>query len=197
MIAIEGIIGAGKTYLVRRMQELYPDYYVFFMEPVEENPYLIKFCKDPSKWALEMQFWCMCHRYQQHLDAVEMEWKSNGTKCAIFDRSIYGDAAFAYLLHDAGLISESGYIVYLKMREMMTRTLLTPQLVVYLDVDIDIAMKRIEMRGRKYEESILPSYQEGLHKAYMTQVLPPLQKVTRVKVVNWNNTNASIEDVLS
>lgn len=198
MIVIEGIIGAGKSTLAHELRKRIPRS-VLYEEPVDANPYLPLFYREPAKYALEMQFFLMSYRYRMHMEAVEKEWREG--LVSIFDRSIYGDAAFAYLLHRSGDIGDLGYRNYLRHREMMERTLLVPHHVVYLDVEIETAQKRVRVRGRECETGIPDSYQEALRAAYEEKVLAPLRQKTRVSVVDWNSElaeerMASILDLL-
>src|SRR5687768_357995 len=99
MIIVEGIIGSGKTTLSKDLQERIFRSKVF-NEPVTENPYLERFYSNPKRWALEMQYFLMAHRYRMHVDAIQEEWNNGIT--SIFDRSIFGDKAFADVLHGYG-----------------------------------------------------------------------------------------------
>jgi deoxyadenosine/deoxycytidine kinase len=212
MIIFEGIIGSGKS---RASRSLFVDYsesptlgieedynavythgnYALFPEPVGSNPYLEDFYKDPGRWALEMQFYLLTRRFQMHENAIRMEWDKRMT--TIFDRSIYGDRAFAYLLWQDGLISGRGYANYEKHFNCMARFLLVPQDVFYLDVSIPTALARIAKRGRECEKGIPSDYLEKLDKAYKKIVLPDLgRRGARVQVIDWNR-DTNEQEVLS
>lgn len=188
MIVFEGAIGAGKTTAVEVarvvLHELAPDIKIFvYEEPVDANPYLVKFYKDMARWGLEMQYFLMAYRFRMHEGAIRREW--NDGAVTIFDRSIYGDAAFAYLLHDDGLIDDDGYDAYLLHRECMERFLLAPQMVIFLDSPVDTLMGRIERRGRECEKGLPRLYQARLVSAYKKVVLPELAKRTEVLTLDW------------
>jgi len=120
LIIIEGGIAAGKTTLTNQLAEHY-DAKPFF-EPVETNPYLELYYKDPEKYALPMQFFLMSNRYALHMEAIEHIWKSK--QMCIFDRSIYGDFVFAKRNWLDGNMSKLDFDNYNKMRDVMFRNVM-------------------------------------------------------------------------
>jgi NADH dehydrogenase (ubiquinone) 1 alpha subcomplex subunit 10 len=162
MIIIEGNIGAGKSTLTDRLAKQLNGIPMY--EPVESNPYLADFYKDPKRYALEMQFWLMSKRYQLHLDAIEKVWREG--KTVIMDRSIYGDFIFAKAHQVLGNIDEQGFANYMAMRNTMERTLLIPQVTIYLNVTVDNCLKRINERARGCETGITGDYLMVLEKIY-------------------------------
>lgn len=182
MIVIEGLIGAGKTTLSGKILEEIPNSKQY-LEPVGENPYLERFYKDQARWGLEMQFYLMAHRFRMHQQAIEHEW--NTGQQTIFDRSIYGDAAFAHMLYKSGAIDKLGYNSYMNHRRCMEKFLLPPQIVIWLDVSVQTCLDRISQRGRDCEKGIPREYLEGLLESYMEVVIEPLKKITEVQCVDW------------
>ncbi|HQX76006.1 MAG TPA: deoxynucleoside kinase, partial [Thermoflexales bacterium] len=62
-IAIEGVIGVGKTTLARLLtQELNAE---TVLEVVEENPFLSNFYQDISKYAFQTQIFFLLSRFRQ------------------------------------------------------------------------------------------------------------------------------------
>lgn len=192
MICIEGIIGAGKTTLCNQLQKLINNSRVY-LEPVGENPYLEKFYKDKSRWGLEMQYYLMAQRYKMHQDAILNEW-NNGI-VTIFDRSIYGDKAFADILHNDGSINDEGYKAYMQHRECMEKQLLYPQVIVFLNVPVCRAIDRINKRGRDCEKSIPAEYLEKLNDAYF-KIISDLSQKTTVLSYDWKD-NMTADDILT
>ena len=111
MIIIEGNIGAGKSTLTKQLAEKLNAR--AFYEPVESNPYLEDFYKDPKKYALPMQFYLMSVRYEMHQQGIEHTWRTGQT--CIFDRSIYGDYVFAKKNWLDGNMSDLDFENYNKM----------------------------------------------------------------------------------
>ena len=183
MIIIEGIIGAGKTTLAEEIHERAP-YSKLFLEPVEGNPYLTRFYEDMHRWGLEMQYWLLSKRFKMHQEGIAYEWESGFT--SIFDRSIYGDAPFASMLHDAGFIDELGYNAYMQHKKCMQKFLLVPQLVIFLDTPIDTCLDRIHnKRGRECEKGITKEYLEALRKELIKAIKEDLTPHTKVEILTW------------
>ena len=186
MIVIEGNIGAGKTTAQRLITSTHKSC-VSYLEPVQDNPYLSMFYENPKQYALEMQYYLMSRRYSMHRDAVEQEWYKG--KNTIHDRSIFGDEAFAIVLHQDGFISDIGFHNYQMHRECMEKTILIPQLVIFLQVPPSVCYDRIRNRGRPCELGITVDYLTKLHDAYTQVIIPKLEKKTKVVVWPWEQGN--------
>ncbi len=181
LIIIEGLIGAGKTTLSEELARR--NGWIAMKEPVEDNPYLEKFYKDPRRYALEMQFWLLSRRFKMHQEAIEMVWKDK--KTVIMDRSIYGDAVFCKKNFLDDNIDYDGYHNYLHMRDVMFRFLMVPQKTFYLEVGVDTAIDRIEKRGRDCEKAVSKSYLAGLDRLYGELLIDLEERGSHVTVVNW------------
>ena len=68
-IAIEGVIGVGKTTLARLLSEAYGARLV--LEIVEENPFLKDFYRDMRRFAFQTQVFFLLSRYQQQMDMMQ------------------------------------------------------------------------------------------------------------------------------
>lgn len=193
MIVIEGNIGAGKTTAQNLIAKVHESC-IRYLEPVQDNPYLTAFYENPKRYALEMQYCLMSRRYEMHRGAMKDEWY--GGKNTIHDRSIFGDEAFAIVLHQDGFISDVGFHCYQKHRECMEETLLTPQLVIFLQVSPEECFTRIKNRGRPCELNISREYLQKLHDAYTKVIIPKLEKKTNVVMWSWEygNDNALTEE---
>ena len=62
-IAIEGVIGAGKTSLTARLSQTIGAKAVY--EEFEKNPFLEDFYNDPEHYAFQTQIFFLLSRYQQ------------------------------------------------------------------------------------------------------------------------------------
>jgi NADH dehydrogenase (ubiquinone) 1 alpha subcomplex subunit 10 len=166
VVAVEGIIGAGKSTLCaligRDLNLLYVP------EPVDENPYLARFYADPKRWALHMQMWLVARRVKLILKAKENlgHWRG-----LLVDRSILGDRVFAELNHKLGNIDDDMWPIYDDFFTNMALVTPPPDVMVYLDVDIDAAMDAIASRGRDSEQTgVKREYQKRLKSAYDAMV---------------------------
>ena len=155
-IAIEGVIGVGKTTLARMLA---PD---FGGEPLlevfEENPFLDDFYADRARYAFQTQIFFLLSRYRQQHQAVPNAL----TRGPLFsDYTFAKDALFAHLN-----LSGDELTVYEKLHTALAEKIPTPDLLVYLRADLDTLMVRIAMRDRPYERGMDRNYIESLRLAY-------------------------------
>jgi deoxyadenosine/deoxycytidine kinase len=163
IIVIEGIIGAGKSTLAKRIAERHD--IPLHLEPVEDNPYLKLFYDDPSRYALEMQYFML---FRRHAAQREAAWRCiNGARGVVLDRSLPGDRVFCRAHVDAGNIDELGWQTYEHAFDVMTTDMLPPRLLVFLDVPPVDAWKRVQRRGRQVEETIDIPYLAQLRAGYL------------------------------
>lgn len=181
LIVLEGLIGVGKSTLGEGLAKACG--YKYMPEPVEDNPYLEKFYADPKRWALEMQFYLMSRRFAMHSEAVTHIWQTG--QGVIQDRSIYGDAIFCELNYKQGNIGYEGWQSYLKMRDVMFRYLMVPQLTLFLDASPEIAAQRIISRGRGCEKGVPVAYLKGLADLYEGLLEEMGQRGSKVIRLDW------------
>src|SRR6185503_10858155 len=67
-VAIEGVIGAGKTTLARLMQPRFAA--DLLLEIFEENPFLSDFYSDRERYAFQTQIFFLLSRYRQQNKTV-------------------------------------------------------------------------------------------------------------------------------
>lgn len=176
-IGVSGIIGAGKSTLVSELSKATG--WTATFEPVETNPYLDDFYADQERYGFAMQVFLLNERYRQHQSVV---W---GSKNVIQDRTIYEDPVFAKLLYDSGKMSSRDYETYKSLFTNMTNFLHRPDVIVYLDVSVDTAMKRIAARGRECEVGIPREYLEKLKAGY-EHWIDTAGKVIPILRIDWN-----------
>lgn len=158
-IAIAGNIGAGKTSLAKKLASHY-NWEVCF-EAVEENPYLQDFYKDMTRWAFHLQIYFLNSRFEQVLKAQKNKIPT------IQDRTIYEDAyVFAQNLKDSGLMSKRDYENYYQVFSTMTQFVKAPDLLIYLEADLDKLKSQIQKRGRNFEQNIPDNYLLQLNHYY-------------------------------
>jgi len=156
MIVIEGVVGVGKSSLMYILGE---KGYTEFEEPVVDNPILDKFYHDRTRYSFPLQVFFLNKRFEHIKKATEV-------KNAVMDRSIYGDAIFARMLNLNGEMSDEEFAIYAELLENMLEHVQAPKLMVYLEVSVDEAMRRIHKRGRDYELIVEREYWERLNQEY-------------------------------
>lgn len=155
-LAIEGVIGVGKTSLARLLQPVFNA--ELLLEVFEENPFLSDFYSDRHRYAFQTQIYFLLSRYRQQHHAVP-EALTNGDLIA--DYTFAKDALFAGL-NLTGDEIETYQLVHKALAERIP----LPDLIVYLRVSTEVAMQRISMRDRSYERNMEVSYIEELNVAY-------------------------------
>lgn len=156
MLIIEGVVGVGKSSL---MNYLVKEGFTPFPEPVLDNPILGKFYEDRKRYAFPLQVYFLAKRFE-HLKAAAM------IEDSVMDRSIYGDGIFAAMHKESATMELEEYGVYEKLYQVMIDEVKKPDLLVYLQVSVDEAMKRIQKRGRVYEQAVEKAYWEKLNEKY-------------------------------
>ena len=155
-IAVEGVIGVGKTTLVRLLaSELRA---TGLLEVFEENPFLSDFYADRARYAFQTQIFFLLSRYRQQHQAIP-EALARGP--LLSDYTFAKDSLFAHLN-----LSGDELTVYEKLHGALAEKIPTPDLVVYLRADLDVLMARIAARDRPYEREMDRSYIESLRLAY-------------------------------
>ena len=155
-LAIEGVIGVGKTSLARMLQPVFDSR--LLLEVFEENPFLSDFYSDRRRYAFQTQIYFLLSRYRQQRHAVPQAL-SNGDLIA--DYTFAKDALFAGL-NLSGDEIDTYQLVHNALAERIQR----PDLVLYLRVTTEVAMQRIAMRDRPYERNMEYAYIEQLNQAY-------------------------------
>ena len=182
MIIIEGNIGAGKTTLTKKLAEKLNA--KLYLEPVESNPYLEKYYRDPKIYAIPMQFYLMSSRYEMHRQGIEHAWRTGQT--CLYDRSIFGDFVFAKKNWLDGNMSDLDFANYNQMRKVMFKTLMTPHVTIYLKNEPEITHKNILHRSRHCEGAISLEYLRGLHDLYQ-EFIKDMKKIgSQVIEIDWN-----------
>lgn len=158
-ITIAGNIGVGKSTLVRLLSERLGWEPVF--EAVEENPYLADFYQDMRRWSFHSQVFFLSRRLQQHYDLLQREGS------IIQDRSVYEDAEiFARNLFVQGLMGEREWATYFELYQTLVTLLWPPHLIIYLQASVPVLRKRIQQRGRDYEQAMSDDYLHQLNTLY-------------------------------
>jgi len=155
-IAIEGVIGVGKTTLTRLAQHEFNA--EILLEVFEENPFLARFYQDRRRYAFQTQIFFLLSRYQQQHEVIPAVLaRSNLISDYTFDKNMI----FARLNIEGDELA-----MYERVHQIIATKIPTPDLVVYLRADTDVLMERIALRDRPYERAIEREYIAALRDAY-------------------------------
>jgi len=155
-IAIEGVIGVGKTSLAKLLADSLSAKLI--MEEFENNPFLEDFYKDPERYAFQTQLFFLLERYKQQQELKQVDIFH---KLLISDYMFEKDKLFANLN-----LAEKELGLYEKIETLLEKQVPSPDLVIYLQSDIQNLMENINSRGRKYEKNISVEYLQSLRKIY-------------------------------
>jgi deoxyadenosine/deoxycytidine kinase len=155
-IAIEGVIGAGKTSLARMLHDKLQGRLV--LEKFEENPFLARFYQHPERYAFQTQIFFLLNRYKQlqHLAQQEL-FEEYLVTDYIFEK----DKIFAHLN-----LQDDELALYDTLVGSIERNLAKPDLVVYLQSSVERLMTNIKQRGRDFERGMSKKYISDLNDAY-------------------------------
>lgn len=156
-IAIEGVIGVGKTTLARLLQPTFEA--EVLLEIFEENPFLSDFYADRARYAFQTQIFFLLSRYHQQ--------NSNVPKILDAQKNLIADYTFAKDALFAGINLKGDELdMYHKVHEALGEKIPKPDLLVYLQASTDMLMNRIAFRDRPYERQMERAYIHELNHAY-------------------------------
>lgn len=155
-IAIEGVIGVGKTSLAKKIKDMLNAQII--LEQFEVNPFLENFYADRKRYAFQTQMFFLINRYKQQ---QELNQENLFTEYIVSDYIFEKDRIFAYLNLNGEELK-----LYENLFPLLARNLRKPDLVVYLQSSVERLMYNIRKRSRKIERNLTRSYIEELSEAY-------------------------------
>jgi deoxyguanosine kinase len=155
-IAIEGVIGVGKTTLTRLLQNHFQA--TALLEVFEENPFLAKFYQERERYAFQTQIFLLLSRYHQQHEAVPSALKRGNL---VSDYTFAKDELFAWLN-----LKDDELAMYGRVHAALGEKIPKPDLIVYLRASHQELMRRITLRDRPYERDMDPEYIRQLTAAY-------------------------------
>jgi deoxyguanosine kinase len=156
-VAIEGVIGVGKTTLARLLQPAFQAALV--LEVFEENPFLSDFYVDRQRYAFQTQIFFLLSRYYQQRRSVPELLKQG--EPLITDYTFAKDALFARINLNGDELE-----MYYRVHDALAEKIPLPNLIVYLRADTEVLMQRIASRDRPYERNMEWNYIDQLNQAY-------------------------------
>jgi deoxyadenosine/deoxycytidine kinase len=155
-IAIEGVIGAGKTSLAQKLSDKLGANLI--LEQFEDNPFLEKFYDDRKRFAFQTQMFFLINRYKQQQQLNQQELFS---KYIVSDYIFEKDKIFAYLN-----LSGEEIKLYESIFPLLERDIPKPDLVIFLQSSIDRLVANVKTRGRKIEKNLTRGYLTELSESY-------------------------------
>ncbi|MEJ2054633.1 MAG: deoxynucleoside kinase [Calditrichaceae bacterium] len=155
-IAVEGVIGAGKTTLADKLSKTMGA--TVILEEFEQNPFLEEFYIDPQRYAFQTQIFFLLSRFRQMQELHQIN---------LFQQKIVSDYLFAKDRIFATLnLSEKEIKLYDGIARLMEKEVPVPELVIYLQASTQHLMDNIYKRGRSYEKNMDRDYIDALNEMY-------------------------------
>lgn len=157
-IAVEGVIGSGKTSLARILSEHWGTRLV--LEEFDDNPFLPKFYAEPDKFAFPLELSFLAERYHQKREMSQ--------KADLFNPKVVSDYILAKsLIFARQNLRPDEFELFSKLFSIINHRLPKPDLLIFLHCSPEQALKNIEKRGRVYERSITSEYLEAVNRGYL------------------------------
>ena len=193
-----GLIGAGKSQLTKALQEVIQEETgscrAIFEPASKTNPYLADYYADPMRWGFTIQVFLLNKRLEQARLAQSL---CLAGEHVVGDSSIFSDSVFVSMLEKTGTVDKRDADTYFELFQNMSRDLMYPTAILYLDVPVEVSLARIakrmgEKEGRRCEAGIDPVYLHGLQVEY-EQLLTGMQRYTHVVRVDWSGDKTESE----
>ncbi len=176
-IAVEGVIGAGKTSVATRLSERLNAKLI--LENFEDNPFLEKFYLRPDDYAFRTQMFFLLERYTQ---LQELHQKDLFQNYIVSDYIFEKDKIFAYLN-----LSDDELKIYEHVVQGLDKNVVAPDLVIYLQSSVERLMSNIRKRQREIEKEISEGYIDNLNDAY--NYFFSRYKASKVMIVNSDDAD--------
>ncbi len=158
-IGVAGNIGAGKTTLTRLLAEHYG--WIPKFESVTYNPYLEDYYSDIKRWSYNLETYFLAQRFK---DLVEI---ASSDQVIIQDRTLMeGVNIFVTNNVRMGNLSQRDYDTYMQLYDLMMSMVSEPDLLIYLRSSIEGIVRKIQKRGRDYEQGMSVEYLGNLNELY-------------------------------
>ena len=176
-VVIDGLIFAGKTTAISnlkaRLLSSTDTTYNFFEEPVESwmnEGWLEKYYSNISKFASSFQIRIILSHIQQknEIEQINAEQKSENIVNICERSAITTLNVFSKMLVADGVLDEIELKLHEQMIEMFKYK--KPDVLVYLNIDPEIALQRNLKRMRNGESNIQIEYLRKLNQAYLREL---------------------------
>jgi deoxyguanosine kinase len=149
-IAVEGVIGVGKTTLAHKLAAML--HAELLLERPEDNPFIEKFYTDRARYALPTQLSFLFQRVEQAKAFIQG---------GVFSQLVVSDFMFAKDRLFAQLtLSDDEFSLYQRISQDVAPPVPEPDLVIWLRAPATVLLERVRRRARPMEASLA---HEDLH----------------------------------
>ncbi len=144
-LAVEGPVGSGKSIVAKALAERLSARLI--ESPVDENPFLEKFFRDPIHYAFQTQLFFLLTRYKLLTTLFEVD---------LFHEAVVADFIFERdRLYAEILLGEAEMRLYRQVEMHLRRDIPKPQLVIFLQAPVEVLVRNISKRGRPFERKFM------------------------------------------
>jgi deoxyadenosine/deoxycytidine kinase len=158
-VIIDGMVKSGKTRLAKILAEEFNSRLVL---DNTENPFLDDYYNALSgsgnAMALKTQLIFLLNRYSQQ---VEINQKGLFQKTTVSDYIFFRDGIYAHLM-----LNDEELEIYKKIYNVFSQSVVTPDLVVYLQISYTEMLRRIHRLGTGIEKNVPGEYWREVFEAY-------------------------------
>nr|MBN2278160.1 deoxynucleoside kinase [candidate division Zixibacteria bacterium] len=155
-IALEGVIGAGKTTLARMLAEKIDA--ELLLDDAMNNPFIVDFYKEKNRYAFSAQLYFLLSRYQQQQSLIVRDLFAQRI---VADYTFIRDQIFATVN-----LSKRELILYERILPLLKADIPPPDLTIYLQTSTPVLLERIKKRNYGFERSIDVDYITELNDAF-------------------------------
>lgn len=155
-VVVEGPIGVGKSSLARRIAAHWGAQTL--LELPQENPFLEKFYRDASRYALPTQMFFLFQRMNQMRELAQADL-FNGP--VVSDFLLEKDPIFARLT-----LADDELNLYRQLYDHLRPQAASPDLVIYLQAQPETLIERVKKRGIAMESGMSETYLYRLCESY-------------------------------
>jgi len=169
-VAIESIIGGGKTSTIKELARIAPDQFIAFTEPVEAWKNLtidgthVNLLKSfyESRSLSDVNFLQQYISLTMHAQTMEVEklLEANPKIRVVTERTIQSSERFIEGLRDMGILPDPHASAQLSVSRCYSDSTKLRPLRIFLNVPASVALQRIKARGRPEEANITQEYLE-------------------------------------
>jgi deoxyadenosine/deoxycytidine kinase len=168
IVALEGLPGSGKSTTAELLGQT--SRLAYAHERSSDHPFLDAFYSNIERYKFETELCFLLLHYHQYRDL-------DPALDVVLDYSPVKDLVFA----DLNLEGDD-YELFSQTYARTSGSLPAPEVVIFLQLDIDLVLQRIAARGRPYERGIDPGYLAQLASAYERRLFELGERVERVLV---------------
>ncbi|NIM18432.1 MAG: deoxynucleoside kinase [Candidatus Aminicenantes bacterium] len=158
-VIIDGLVKSGKTRLAEILAKTFNSRLIL---DNTENPFLNDYyhslASSGNAMALKTQLIFLLNRYSQQ---VEITQKGLFQKTTVSDYIFFRDGIYAHLM-----LNDEELEIYKKIYNVFSQSVVSPDLVVYLQISFTEMVRRIQQKGTEIEKSVPGEYWREVFEAY-------------------------------